>query len=350
MATTTAQRRSGETAAEKESRPRWIERVKARLGLADAPDLRDVIAAALSDEREFVKSFSPQERSMLRNILRIGDLRVEDVMVPRADIIAIDEAAPLAELLHVFEEAGHSRIPVYHETLDDPRGMVHIKDLMSWITAQSFKPKRAGTTKRRAANGNSGPQGLRSLDLKTVNLKQPVSKVGLRREVLFVPPSMAVIDLLLRMQTTRIHLGLVVDEYGGTDGLVSIEDLVEEIVGEIEDEHDVNGGPLIREDPQLGLIADARAPIAQLEERLGESLLSGERDEDVDTLGGLVFTLLGRVPVRGEIVPHSKLIEFEILDADPRRIKKLRVHLHRQPTDDSDGPGEAEGGKAGGQD
>jgi CBS domain containing-hemolysin-like protein len=126
--------------------------------------------------------------------------------------------------------------------------------------------------------------------------------------------------------------------------------VLEEIVGEIEDEHDVDGGPLIREDPQLGLVADARAPIAQLEERLGESLLSGERDEDVDTLGGLVFTLLGRVPVRGEIVPHSELIEFEVLDADPRRIKKLRVHLHRPTADDGDGPGEAEGPKTGGQD
>lgn len=343
MASTTTQRRSGEKAPE----PRWIERVKARIGLSDAPDLREVIAAALHDERDLVKSFSPQERSMLRNILRIGGLRVEDVMVPRADIIAIDEAASLVELLEVFEQAGHSRIPVYHETLDDPRGMVHIKDLMSWITAQSFKAKRTGAAKRPAANGKSGAQGLRSIDLKTVNLKQPVSKVGLRREVLFVPPSMAVIDLLLRMQTTRIHLALVVDEYGGTDGLVSIEDLVEEIVGEIEDEHDVSGGPLIREDPQLGLVADARAPIAALEERLGESLLSGQRDDDVDTLGGLVFTLLGRVPVRGEIVPHSKLVEFEVLDADPRRIKKLRVHLRKPSTDDGDGPGVAKEDKAG---
>jgi len=349
MATTTTQRRPGETVPDKESEPGWIERVKAKLGLSEAPDLRDVIAAALRNERELVKSFSPQERSMLRNILRIGDLRVEDVMVPRADIIAIDEAVPLAELLEVFEEAGHSRIPVYHETLDDPRGMVHIKDLMSWITAQSFKAKRAGTAKRTASNGNSGAQRLRSIDFRTVNLKQPVSKVGLRREVLFVPPSMAAIDLLLRMQTTRIHMALVVDEYGGTDGLVSIEDLVEEIVGEIEDEHDVNGGPLIREDPQLGLVADARAPIAALEERLGESLLSGERDDDVDTLGGLVFTLLGRVPVRGEIVPHSELVEFEVLDADARRIKKLRVHLHRRPTEDGEGAGEAKGAKAGGQ-
>ena len=337
MATTTTQRRAGETVPEKQDEPRWIDGVMARLGLSDAPGLRDVIEAALRNERELVTTFSPQERSMLRNILRIGDVRVEDVMVPRADIIAIDETAPLAELLQVFEEAGHSRIPVYHETLDDPRGMIHIKDLMSWITTQSFKAKRSGSAKRGASNGNSGIQGLRSIDLKTVNLKQSVSKAGLRREVLFVPPSMAAIDLLLRMQTTRIHLALVVDEYGGTDGLVSIEDLVEEIVGEIEDEHDVNGGPLIREDPQLGLVADARAPIIALEERLGESLLSGDRDEDVDTLGGLVFTLLGRVPVRGEIVPHSEQVEFEVLDADPRRIKKLRVHVHRRVAKDDAG-------------
>jgi CBS domain containing-hemolysin-like protein len=326
MATAATQRRSGKTVPKKGSEPRWIERVKARIGLSEAPDLRDVIAAALRDERDPVESFSPQERSMLRNILRIGDLRVEDVMVPRADIIAIDETAPLAELLQVFEQAGHSRIPVYHETLDDPRGMVHIKDLMSWIIAQSFKRKRAGAAKRPAANGNSGPPGLRAIDLKTVNLKQPVSKVGLRREVLFVPPSMAAIDLLLRMQTTRIHLALVVDEYGGTDGLVSIEDLVEEIVGEIEDEYDVAEGPKLVLRPDGSLIADSRATVEEFENLVGSVLSKEEREEDIDTLGGLVFSLAGRVPSRGELVghPHSG-ISFEVMEADPRRIKRLRV-------------------------
>jgi len=342
MANATTSRRTGESAPEKQTELRWIERVKMRIGLAEAPDLRDVIADALRNERELVKSFSPEERSMLRNILRIGDLRIEDVMVPRADIIAIDEDTPLAELLQVFEQAGHSRVPVYNETLDDPLGMVHIKDLMSWITAQSTKAGGAGRPKRAPANGNSGAQQPDKFDLKSVDLSKTVSKVGLRREVLFVPPSMAAIDLLLRMQATRIHMALVVDEYGGTDGLVSIEDLVEEIVGDIEDEHDVNGGPLIREDPKLGLVADARATIEQLEDLLGQSLFTSEREDDVDTLGGLVFTLLGRVPVRGEIVPHSDLVEFEVLDADPRRIKKLRVHLNKPRSDGEEGTGEAE--------
>jgi len=309
---------------EQAGEPSLFDRLKSVLGLSEGQDLRGVIGDALKNEPDATTSFSVQERAMLRNILRIGTLRIEDVMVPRADIIAVDEATPLAELLEVFEQAGHSRVPVYNDTLDDPRGMVHIKDLMSWITGQSAAKGRKSSAKKGLVN------------LASVDLSLPLAKTKIWREVLFVPPSMSVVDLLLRMQTTRIHLALVVDEYGGTDGLVSIEDLVEEIVGEIEDEHDVNGGPLIREDATLGLIADARATIEQLEEHLGEPILTGERDDDIDTLGGLVFTLLGRVPVRGEIVPHANLIEFEVLDADPRRIKKLRIHRQTRIDDEAD--------------
>ena len=308
--------------AEETSEPRLIDWVKARLGLTDGPNLRGVIANALKNEQDAATSFSAQERTMLRNILRFGALRVEDVMVPRADIIAIDEAIPLAELLRVFEQAGHSRIPVFHDTLDDPRGMVHIKDLMSWIIGQSAAAGRKGKGKGKG----KGNGKRKAFELKTADLSLPLAKTKIGHELLFVPPSMPVVDLLLRMQSTRIHLALVVDEYGGTDGLVSIEDLVEEIVGEIEDEHDVNEGPLIREDQTLGLIADARATIVQLEEYLGQTLIMGRRDEDVDTLGGLIFTLLGRVPVRGEIVPHSDAVEFEVLEADPRHVKMLRIH------------------------
>ena len=314
MGNTSADSRPRDATTDQDGEPSLIERLKARFGIAEAPDLRDVISDALKNEPDSATTFSSQERAMLRNILRFGALRVEDVMVPRADIIAIDQETPLAELLQIFKKAGHSRIPFYNDTLDDPRGMVHIKDLMAWMTAQSMTPRRKGAKK----NG--------SVKLESVDLALPLVKTSIGREVLFVPPSMSVVDLLLRMQTTRIHLALVVDEYGGTDGLVSIEDLVEEVVGEIEDEHDVDDGPLIRKDPTLGLIADARATVAQLEEFLGEKLMLGERDEDIDTLGGLVFTLLGRVPVRGEIVLHSARIEFEILDADARRIKKIRVH------------------------
>lgn len=325
-----AQARPANATAEPHDEPTLIERLKARLGLSETPDLRGVIAEALQNEREAATCFSPQERAMLRNILRFGALRIEDVMVPRADIIAVDQTTPLAELLRVFQEAGHSRLPFYNDTLDDPRGMVHVKDLMSWIIAKSARTSRKGAGRSDAVK------------LETVDLSLPLAKADIGREVLFVPPSMSVVDLLLRMQTTRIHLALVVDEYGGTDGLVSIEDLVEEIVGEIEDEHDVNGGPLIREEAALGLIADARAPIEQLEEYLGERIVSEQRDDDVDTLGGLVFTLVGRVPVRGEIVSHANGIEFEVLDADPRRIKKLRIHKkHREEADSQATSGDA---------
>jgi len=246
---------------------------------------------------------------MLRRILRFGKLTVEDVMVPRADIIAVEDTVTIDELMRVFRQAEHSRLPVYHETLDDPRGMIHIRDLMSWITEQA------------EAGGAAG------LDLGKVDLQRTVANMNITRELLYVPGSMSVLDLLLKMQTTRLHLALVVDEYGGTDGLVSIEDLVEEVVGEIADEHDVEDEPLIRADPRLGLIADARMPVEELEQHLGIQLVEGEQEEDIDTLGGLVFSIAGRIPARGELVRHPSGIEFEVLEADPRRIKKLRIHV-----------------------
>jgi CBS domain containing-hemolysin-like protein len=250
---------------------------------------------------------------MLRRILRFGKLTVEDVMVPRADIIAVDDNVTIDELMGVFRQAEHSRLPLYHETLDDPRGMIHIRDLMSWITTQAE---------------TSGAGGL---DLSKVDLKRTVGTMNITRELLYVPGSMSVLDLLLKMQTTRLHLALVVDEYGGTDGLVSIEDLVEEVVGEIADEHDVEDEPLIRSDPRLGLIADARMPIEDLEKQLGIQLVAGVQEEDIDTLGGLVFSIAGRIPARGELVRHPSGIEFEVLEADPRRIKRLRIHVPAAP-------------------
>jgi len=302
----------------------WVARLMARLGTgSDREDAREIIEEALEKEESEDQSFSPQERLMLGNLLRFGALRVEDVMVPRADIIAIESGATLGDLLHIFQKAGHSRIPVYSSTLDDPRGMVHIKDLMALIMTQASGG--AGTSATDTFDENGEPVAA-PLKFEKVDLSQTVSKAEIRRDVLFVPPSMSGLDLLLRMQTTHIHLALVVDEYGGTDGLVSIEDLVEEIVGEIEDEHDQNGEPLIVEDSSSSLVADARTPISELEEKLEIMLLSAEREEDVDTLGGLVFTLAGRVPVRGELVRHESGIEFEVLDADARRIKKLKIH------------------------
>jgi len=300
-----------EEAGQTDEEASWFERLLATFGLGEEPDLRELIEDALARSKS--DTLSAQERSMLRRILRFGKLTVEDVMVPRADIIAVDDNVTIDELMAVFRQAEHSRLPLYHETLDDPRGMIHIRDLMSWITSQ-------------AETGGEG-----GLDLSKVDLKRTVGTMNITRELLYVPGSMSVLDLLLKMQTTRLHLALVVDEYGGTDGLVSIEDLVEEVVGEIADEHDVENEPLIRSDPRLGLIADARMPIEDLEKQLGIQLVSGEQEEDIDTLGGLVFSIAGRIPARGELVRHPSGIEFEVLEADPRRIKRLRIHVPAAP-------------------
>ena len=312
------------------SGPGWFARLLAWFNIGDAPeDTREIIEEALENEEGTAQSFSPQERLMMGNLLRFGARRVEDVMVPRADIIAIDNCDSLAQLLQVFQRAEHSRIPIYEGTLDDPRGIVHIKDLMSWIASQAQSQTKAGAAAPERKSGKSrSPAGVKSdaIQLASVDLSRTIADARISREILYVPPSMPGLDLLLRMQTTHIHLALVVDEYGGTDGLVSIEDLVEEIVGEIEDEHDRNGAPLITEDADGELIADARAPIDELEQRLGLSLLPANREADVDTLGGLVFALAGCVPVRGELIRHDSGIEFEVLDADARRIKKLRIH------------------------
>jgi CBS domain containing-hemolysin-like protein len=284
----------------------WFERLLQSFGLGEEPDLREFIEDALARSKS--DTLSPQERSMLRRALRFGKLTVEDVMVPRADIIAVDESATVAELMDVFREAEHSRLPVYRETLDDPRGMIHIRDLMSWITTA-------------AEAGGAG------FDLNKVDLEPTVATINITRELLYVTASMPVLDLLLKMQTTRLHLALVVDEYGGTDGLVSIEDLIEEVVGEIADEHDVEDGPQIKSDSRPGLVADARAPIEELEKQLGFAVVSEEDREDIDTLGGLAFSIAGRIPARGERVRHPSGVEFEVLEADKRRIKKLRIHL-----------------------
>ena len=287
----------------------WFDRLLQTFGLGEEPDLRELIEDALARSKS--DTLSTQERNMLLRILRFGKLTVEDVMVPRADIIAVDDSVSIEELMRVFRKAEHSRLPVYRETLDDPRGMIHIRDLMSWITEE--------------ANGEDG------LDLGKVDLKRRVGSINIARELIYVPGSMSVLDLLLKMQTSQLHLALVVDEYGGTDGLVSIEDLVEEVVGEIADEHDVEEEPMIRVDPRLGLIVDARIPVEDLEEHLGVELVTDEQEEDIDTLGGVVFSITGRIPSRGELVHHPSGIEFEVLDADPRRIKRLRIHLPKGP-------------------
>lgn len=318
-----------------EAQQGWFAGLRARLGLPGAPTLRATIEDALRGTGED-QAFSTEEREMLLRILRFGALRVVDVMVPRADIIAVDENEPVHELLRTLDAAGVSRVPLFRETLDDPRGMVHVKDLMRWLMAgalgrpategnQAPLNARPGAADRSAAQAAAETQ-RQTPDLGRVDLGKPIASTKLRRPVLFVPPSMPAANLLIRMQSSHIHMALVVDEYGGTDGLVTIEDLVEQIVGEIEDEHDEAEDAHIAPDAKIGLVTAARTPVKELEDHLGIKLLTPEEAEDIDTLGGLVFSIVGRVPARGELIRHSSGTEFEVLDADPRRIKKLRVH------------------------
>jgi len=306
----------------------WLQTLRARLGLSGPQTLRDTLEEALKTEDRAETAFSETEREMMLRLLRFGTLRVDDIMVPRADIIAIDETASLAELLHRFRVAGVSRIPLYHDTLDDPRGMVHVKDLLRYLMGDADPREPANLDPHAAPTAAE----LARIDLSRINLARPIAGAKMRRPTLHVPPSMPAINLLIQMQTTRIHMALVVDEYGGTDGLVTIEDLVEQIVGEIEDEHDVAEAENIVEDPRLGLVAQARTPVAELEARLQRTLLTAEEAQEIDTLGGLIFSLIARIPSRGEIIRHHSGIEFEVLEADPRRIKRLRIHAPSQST------------------
>ncbi|MCA3720662.1 hemolysin family protein [Phenylobacterium sp.] len=227
-------------------------------------------------------------------------LRVDDVMTPRADIVAVEVDTPLDEVVARFLEAEHSRMPIYRETLDDPLGVVHVKDVFKQI-ATGGRPRG-----RRAGAGDSG-------------------LLRLKREALYVPASMRAADLLLRMQATRIHLALVIDEFGGTDGLVTLEDLVEAVVGEIDDEHDEAQAAGVLERPDGVFEADARAPLEELEAALGRDLAPPDLDEEIDTVGGLVAAVAGRLPRRGEVIAYPEGYEIQVLDADPRRIKRVRI-------------------------
>ncbi|HET9018295.1 MAG TPA: hemolysin family protein [Acetobacteraceae bacterium] len=231
-----------------------------------------------------------QERALIANVLRLRGTTADDVMVPRADIVAMRADLTLEQAVDLLRREGHSRLPVYHEQLDDIIGMVHIKDVFAYV-------------------GRPEAFSLESI------LRRP----------LMVAPQMPVLDLLLQMRQARIHLALVVDEYGGIDGLVTIEDLVETIVGDISDEHDEVLGPMVTERSDGALDLDARLPVEEFEARVGPVLTEDEREADIDTVGGLVFTLAGRVPARGEVLSHPSGMEFRVLDADARRIRRLRV-------------------------
>ena len=257
--------------------------------------VRDTLDELIEAGNEAEEELGEDERTLLANILGVRGRPVEDVMVPRADIVAVESHATLAEVTATMTESGHSRLPVYREALDDAIGMVHIKDVLAW-------------------RGRDDQFQLTKL----------------LRHVLFVAPSMEVLQLLLEMRASRTHMALVVDEFGGVDGLITIEDLVEEIVGEIADEHDKTDEPTVQKLADGVLDADARAPLVALEEYVGGILSDEERDE-VDTLGGLVVSLAGRVPIRGELIRHPSGLEFEVLEADPRRIRRVRIRRGDSP-------------------
>jgi CBS domain containing-hemolysin-like protein len=295
------------------ARERWYERLLTRFGLKSRDSIRDDLEDALAEISE--ETFTPQERAMLKNVLGFHRIRVDDVMVPRVDIVSVSSDATLGELLGLFRTAGHSRLPVFGETLDDPKGMVHIRDFLDYIAAWA----EAGKPRRRKAV-NPKPPSLGEVDLSVT-----LSTAKILRPVLFAPPSMPAVDLLVRMQATRTHMALVIDEYGGTDGLVSIEDLVEMVVGDIEDEHDVDSARMIVRDGET-FVADGRASIEEVSQAVEVDLSIGELAEEVETIGGLAVTLAGRVPSRGELIAGPQHLEFEIVDADPRRVKRVRIH------------------------
>ena len=293
---------------------RCLRRLSGLFRQRNGSNLRDELADALAETETSTDSFSPGERAMLHNILRLREVRVEDVMIPRADIEAVEINTKLGELMVVFEQSGHSRMPVYSETLDDPRGMIHIRDVLANITKVA-KARKGRATKKPAAV---------SLDLANVDLSKTIGELNLIRTVLFVPPSMLASDLMARMQAARTQMALVIDEYGGTDGLVSLEDIVEMVVGDIEDEHDEDE-PMITQSGDGVFVVDGKAEIDDVAKLIGEDFAAGEHGDYVDTIGGMIFNTLGRVPARGEVVQAIPGFEFHVLDADPRRVKRVRI-------------------------
>ena len=277
--------------------------------------LRSDLAEALAEHSSSSASFSPGEKAMLNNILRLRELRVEDVMVPRVDIEAVELSTTLGDLLNQFEHGAHSRMPVYVETLDDPRGMVHIRDVVAHLIR---------TSRQKDGRGRKSVPGNPPLALGSVDLGQTIGELNIIRPLLFVPPSMLAADLMARMQASRIQMALVIDEYGGTDGLVSLKDIVEMVIGDIEDEHDEDE-PMIEKTGDGIFVVDARAEIEEVAQAIGDGFHPGEHAEDVDTIGGMIFNTLGRVPARGEVVQAVPGFEFHVLDADPRRVKRVRI-------------------------
>jgi len=267
-----------------------IEAIKSFFTPKPDTTLRDAIEEYIEEPDNFeADSESLHERELLTNILTLRDVSVDKVMVPRADIIAVDVAATDKELLSLVANNQVSRLPVFNDSLDEVIGTIHLKDILA---AQA-----AG---------------------KKFSIKDNITEIPI------VSPSMPILDLLLTMRQSRRHMALVVDEYGGIDGLVTIGDIVESVLGEIEDEHHRQEDPQILEDKDGSVLVDARVQIEDFEERYGTILTDDERNES-DTMGGLVFTMAGRIPVRGEVLTHQSGMEFEVIDADPRRVHVVRI-------------------------
>ncbi len=255
-------------------------------------NLKQSIETVLDSELKDTEGISKHERLMLLNILKIDGIRSSDIMIPRADIGAVELNDSFEKVLEVFIKEAHSRVPIYEKNLDNIIGMIHIKDLVNYQNQKKTE----------------------------TNFLQ-----NLKREILEIPPSMPVLDLLLKMQLTRLHMGIVIDEYGCTDGLVTIEDVIEEITGEIEDEHDEKNLPMLIKSSLNTFEASARIEIDELQKVTNVEFLNSYDNDDVDTLGGLIFSITGRVPQRGEIIKHSSGTTFEIKDADPMKIKSVKV-------------------------
>ena len=258
----------------------------------DKKNIKEDLETVLDSKSKNIDGISKQERIMLMNILKIDQILARDIMIPRAEIIAVDENISFSKVIKIFVEGAHSRIPIFREQLDNITGILHIKDLVKYQTENNNKDNFI---------------------------------IDIKKEILHIPPSMPVLDLLIKMQLTRLHMGVVIDEYGGVDGLITIEDVIEEITGEIEDEHD---GENIEMFIKLGtnvFESNARLPIEELEKISQIKLI--EEEEDTDTIGGLVVSIAGRVPQRGEIIKHDSGMTFTIIDADPRRIKTIKISI-----------------------
>jgi hemolysin (HlyC) family protein len=317
----------------RDHRESWLNRMMRAVFGWSPTSIRSDLKVLLEGAAATETGFSPDESRMLKNILSLRERRLDDLMVPRADIVAVQQDIPLGELFKVFENASHSRLVVYNDTLDEPIGMVHIRDLLAFMTARATVQPEVETPSSGASRGSGEPLAsgvnFAGLNFAALDLSMPLSATKIIRTILFVPPSMPAIDLLAKMQAAHTHLALVIDEYGGTDGLASIEDIVEEIVGDIEDEHDEAAERAVVRQPDGSYVAAGRASLDEAVAVIGAEFDVGDAAEEVDTVGGYIVTQIGRVPVRGELIPGPGAFEIEILDADPRRVKRVRIYLRK---------------------